>query len=69
YYTVQDSVAEVVREMGFSGDEFSRELAEASKKAGEAASEAADDAPIIRLVNLLLTQGIRDSASDIHIEP
>ncbi len=69
YYTVQDSVAEVVREMGLSGDEFSKELAEASKKAGEAAVEAADDAPIIRLVNLLLTQGIRDSASDVHIEP
>jgi len=68
YYTVQDSVAEVVREMGFSGDDFSKELAEVSKSAGEVA-EAADDAPIIRLVNLLLTQGIRDSASDIHIEP
>jgi type IV pilus assembly protein PilB len=68
YYTVQDSVAEVVREMGFSGEEFSKEFAEASKKAGEAAEEA-DDAPIIRLVNLLLTQGIRDFASDIHIEP
>lgn len=30
--------------------------------------EAADDAPIIRLLNALLTQAIRDQASDIHIE-
>ncbi len=31
--------------------------------------EAADDAPIIRLLNALLTQAVRDGASDIHIEP
>jgi general secretion pathway protein E len=31
--------------------------------------EAADDAPIIRLLNALLTQAIREGASDIHIEP
>ena len=31
--------------------------------------EAADDAPIIRLLNALLTQAARDGASDIHIEP
>ncbi|MFO0125199.1 MAG: type II secretion system ATPase GspE [Betaproteobacteria bacterium] len=31
--------------------------------------EAADDAPIIRMLNALLTQGVRDGASDIHIEP
>lgn len=28
-----------------------------------------DDAPIVRYVNLLVTQGITDRASDIHIEP
>lgn len=28
-----------------------------------------DDAPIIRLLNALLTQAVRDGASDIHIEP
>jgi general secretion pathway protein E len=31
--------------------------------------EATDDAPIIRLVNSLLSQAIRERASDIHIEP
>jgi type IV pilus assembly protein PilB len=29
----------------------------------------ADDAPIIKLVNLLITQAVNDRASDIHIEP
>lgn len=31
--------------------------------------ESEDDAPIIRLINGVLTQGIRDGASDIHFEP
>jgi len=31
--------------------------------------ESADDAPVIRLINALLTEAIRNNASDIHIEP
>ncbi|MGE5115474.1 MAG: GspE/PulE family protein, partial [Betaproteobacteria bacterium] len=31
--------------------------------------EAANDAPIIRMLNALLTQAAKDGASDIHIEP
>ena len=31
--------------------------------------EASDDAPIIRMLNALLTQAAQDGASDIHIEP
>jgi type IV pilus assembly protein PilB len=33
------------------------------------ASAEGDDAPIIKLVNLLITQAVNDRASDIHIEP
>ncbi|MGD8483270.1 MAG: type II secretion system ATPase GspE [Thioalkalispiraceae bacterium] len=31
--------------------------------------DSADDAPIIRLINALFTQAVKDNASDIHIEP
>jgi general secretion pathway protein E len=31
--------------------------------------ESNDDAPIIRLINAVLTQAIRENASDIHVEP
>ncbi len=31
--------------------------------------EADDDAPIIRLINVLLTEAVKEGASDIHIEP
>jgi type IV pilus assembly protein PilB len=30
---------------------------------------ATDDAPVVRIVNLLITQALRDRASDVHIEP
>ncbi|MEE9447084.1 MAG: type II secretion system ATPase GspE [Arenicellales bacterium] len=30
--------------------------------------EASDDAPVVRLINTLLTQAIRENASDIHLE-
>jgi type IV pilus assembly protein PilB len=33
------------------------------------ADQAEDDAPIVRFVNLLISQAIQDHASDIHIEP
>ncbi|MDH3452687.1 MAG: type II secretion system ATPase GspE, partial [Gammaproteobacteria bacterium] len=31
--------------------------------------EAEDDAPIIRLINAILTEAVRKNASDVHIEP
>ncbi len=42
----------------------SRDLALASEN-----EPREDDAPIVRFVNLLISQGIQDHASDIHIEP
>ena len=35
----------------------------------DAADALEDDVPIVRFVNLLISQGIQDKASDIHIEP
>jgi type IV pilus assembly protein PilB len=47
---------------------------EASAEHGESADldemeAAVEDAPIVKLVNLLITQAVADRASDIHIEP
>ncbi|MEF3193618.1 MAG: type II secretion system ATPase GspE [Halothiobacillaceae bacterium] len=46
------------------------DLAHAASSLGEPADllEAQDDAPIVRLLNALLTEAIREEASDIHIE-
>jgi type IV pilus assembly protein PilB len=35
----------------------------------ELSSAAVEEGPIVKMVNLLITQAIRDRASDIHIEP
>ncbi len=37
--------------------------------AQQALGETDDDAPVIRVVNMLITQALRDRASDVHIEP
>jgi len=51
------------------GDELNLEqLAEALPEP-EDLLESTDDAPVIRLINAMLTEAVRKGASDIHIEP
>ncbi len=47
------------------------EVAQAIKEAAlpQKDEEAAEEAPIIRLVNLLIMQAVKERSSDIHIEP
>ncbi len=57
---VDDAIVEIV-DMS-AADEMRRDL--------DAAAEASiDDAPVVKLVNGLLDQAVRESASDLHIEP
>jgi general secretion pathway protein E len=53
------------------GLEDTTDLAHLAQELPEQADllESDDDAPIIRLINAVLTQAIRENASDIHIEP
>jgi type IV pilus assembly protein PilB len=50
-------------------EEASAEAQEREDLEAAAESASAEDAPIIKLVNMLVTQAISDRASDIHIEP
>ena len=56
----------MVQDMGEEMD-----LAEIAESLGETQDllESEDDAPIIRLINAILTQAIKEGASDIHFEP
>ena len=45
------------------------EVAEQLSSEPEDLLESADDAPIIRLINALLSEAVKENASDIHIEP
>ncbi|MFV1997432.1 MAG: type II secretion system ATPase GspE [Acidiferrobacterales bacterium] len=51
------------------GDELDLSEATHSLPQVEDLLESEDDAPIIRLINALLSQAVRDKASDIHLEP
>jgi general secretion pathway protein E len=62
----EGSAAAVIGEVE-SGVDLSRMMQDLP--AVEDLLEAADDAPIIRMLNALLTQAAKDGASDIHIEP
>ena len=65
-YTREPSAAEtIVEDLGESVD-----LAKLTEQLPEVADllEAENDAPIIRLINALLTQAVREGASDVHLE-
>ncbi|MBF0126499.1 MAG: type II secretion system ATPase GspE [Magnetococcales bacterium] len=53
------------------GLEEELDLAQAAEEVGEPRdlAESADDAPIIRLINALVTEAVKKGASDIHLEP
>jgi len=66
YAQGESNAAAVVSEVQSDAD-LSRMMQELP--AVEDLLESAGDAPIIRMLNALLTQAARDGASDIHIEP
>jgi type IV pilus assembly protein PilB len=60
YYRADEALDDLSTELGTVEDE---DLDLANVKT------AVDDAPIVKFVNLLITQAIQDRASDIHLEP
>src|SRR4029453_3436963 len=65
-YTREPSAAEtIVEDFGDNVD-----LAKLTEQLPEVADllETENDAPIIRLINALLTQAVREGASDVHLE-
>ena len=61
------SVLDLARELG-SNSALAEDAAAAAAD-DKAAADLADAAPIVKYVNLVLTQAVQDRASDIHFEP
>jgi len=61
-----ETVMESMQEMDESDIEVQ---AEAEEMALSQLEKAADEAPVVKLVNLVLTDAVKRGASDIHIEP
>ena len=69
YPQESESVADVLKELG-DDQEIAREASElAATDDAAMAAHMADQAPIVRFVNLVLMQAVQDRASDIHFEP
>ncbi|NLD36346.1 MAG: type II secretion system ATPase GspE [Desulfatiglans sp.] len=65
YDSSQDSAEQVLQDMH---DESGGSMISAIQEAGDLLDDTSD-APIIKLVNVMLSQAVKDKASDIHIEP
>jgi len=63
HYRLDRTAETLVEEAAAQKDEEEKSLE------SQLASAGSEDAPIIKLVNLLITQAVNDRASDIHIEP
>ena len=66
YDSSLESIAQVSQNAEASHFEI---VSEEKNKKQEADTDSGDDAPIIRVVNLLIKGALRQRASDIHIEP
>jgi type IV pilus assembly protein PilB len=71
FYGAVESVEELDKVMkDLAGDEAALELTQEEADMDLASLEkAAEEAPIIKLVNLILTDAVKRGASDIHVEP
>lgn len=65
--TALDRFIRVDEELGKLSEVIEEEVADLQNS--ESIEVEEDDAPIVRFVNLLIAQAVRDRASDIHVEP
>lgn len=64
--SLQDAMADVQKQESTLGTDV---ITISPTSAQDVASISANDAPVIRLVNTILEQAVREKASDVHIEP
>lgn len=67
YYGVTDDILTVAKY--FEQDLAAKSQAGGPAGAAEDVGKMAEEAPVIRLVNLILMRALEDKASDIHVEP
>jgi type IV pilus assembly protein PilB len=67
YGEESESVSDILKELGADAD-IAKEVAEAAAGVSDL-EDLANEAPIIKFVNLVLFQAVQDRASDIHFEP
>lgn len=71
YYSPSASIDEVVKKIDEEESEIEQQKIrdEEEELTPEKMRQAAEQAPIIKLVNLIITEAVKEGASDIHINP
>jgi type IV pilus assembly protein PilB len=67
YEQVDQQLDKLIEEIGEEGGEELEVVEEKEDEEGQA--QLVDDAPVVKLINAILTDAVKRGASDIHIEP
>ncbi|MFH1198887.1 MAG: type II secretion system ATPase GspE [Candidatus Omnitrophota bacterium] len=62
YYGAQGSIKELINDL--TADKLAQKM-----RGAKGMSEISEGTPVIKLVNLIIIQAVKDRASDIHVEP
>ena len=68
YYDSSETLQNVIASIEDAGMEVMEEQADANLNIGDL-KQAVEEAPVVKLVNLILAEAIKKEASDIHAEP
>ena len=69
YEQVDAQLDSLLKEMGEESESEELELVQEQEEAEQAGAAMADDAPVVKLINAILTDAVKRGASDIHVEP
>jgi type IV pilus assembly protein PilB len=70
YYEQVDAQLDVIlKEIGEDGASDELEIVQEQEESELAGAAMADDAPVVKLINAILTDAVKRGASDIHVEP
>ena len=70
YEQVDQQLGKLIEEIAEEGADEELEVLESKEdEDAQAAAQLVDDAPVVKLINAILTDAVKRGASDIHIEP
>ena len=66
---VSEVISDALKDVKLDGIEVAAHGKDQDEVSVEALRELVEEAPIVRLANLIICRGVQDGASDIHVEP
>jgi type IV pilus assembly protein PilB len=69
YEQVDQQLGKLIEEIGEDAEGDELEILKEEEADDQAQAQLVDDAPVVKLINAILTDAVKRGASDIHIEP